>query len=79
VIAFISTAPEETMGEDLTILGAGRVVPGAAEQIAAVCLGHDYGGAGKPQIAWDDPPAPGRAGLGAGERRKRAGGGAGGR
>jgi len=35
----------------------GRVVPGAAEQIAAVCNGHDYRSAGKPQIAWDDPAA----------------------
>ncbi len=35
----------------------GRVVPGAAELIAAVCTGHDYGSAGKPQIAWDDPAA----------------------
>src|SRR5712691_5018872 len=35
----------------------GRVVPGAAELIAAVCAGHDYGSAGKPQIAWDDPAA----------------------
>ena len=35
----------------------GRVVPGAAEQIAAVCTGHDYGSAGKPQIARDDPAA----------------------
>jgi hypothetical protein len=36
---------------------AGRVVPGAAELIAALCTGHDYGSAGKPQIAWDDPAA----------------------
>jgi hypothetical protein len=34
-----------------------RVVPGAAEQIAAVCTGHDYRSAGKPQIDWDDPQA----------------------
>jgi IS5 family transposase len=34
-----------------------RVVPGAAEQVAAVCSGHDYGSPGKPQIAWDDPAA----------------------
>src|SRR5216684_2266705 len=32
-----------------------RVVPGAEEQIAAVCTGHDYGKPGKPQIDWDDP------------------------
>jgi hypothetical protein len=34
-----------------------RQVPGAAEQIAAVCTGHDYGKPGKPQIDWDDPAA----------------------
>jgi len=34
-----------------------REVPGAAEQIAAVCTGHDYGRPGKPQIDWDDPQA----------------------
>ena len=36
---------------------AGRVVPGAAGQIAAVCTGHDYSSPGKPQIDWDDPQA----------------------
>ena len=35
----------------------GRVVPGAAGQIAAVCTGHDYGSSGKPVIDWDDPQA----------------------
>jgi hypothetical protein len=34
-----------------------RVVPGAAEQIAAVCTGHDYTQPGKPDIDWDDPAA----------------------
>ena len=34
-----------------------REVPGAAEQIAAVCTGHDYGKPGKPKIDWDDPQA----------------------
>ena len=34
-----------------------REVPGAAEQIAAVCAGHDYGKPGKPKIDWDDPAA----------------------
>ncbi|HUY48253.1 MAG TPA: transposase [Streptosporangiaceae bacterium] len=34
-----------------------RQVPGAAEQIAAVCTGHDYSKPGKPQIDWDDPAA----------------------
>ena len=32
-----------------------REVPGAAEQIAAVCTGHDYSVPGKPKIDWDDP------------------------
>jgi hypothetical protein len=34
-----------------------RQVPGAAEQIAAVCTGHDYSRPGKPDIDWDDPTA----------------------
>ncbi len=34
-----------------------REVPGAAEQIAAVCTGHDYAVPGKPKIDWDDPEA----------------------
>jgi hypothetical protein len=34
-----------------------RIVPGAAEQIAAVCTGHDYTRPGKPSIDWDDPGA----------------------
>jgi hypothetical protein len=35
----------------------GRQVPGAADQIAAVCTGHDYTRPGKPSIDWDDPAA----------------------
>lgn len=35
----------------------GRVVPGAAEVIAAVCTGHDYSRPGKPRIDWEDPGA----------------------
>ena len=31
-----------------------REVPGAAEQIAEVCAGHDYSVPGKPKIDWDD-------------------------
>jgi transposase len=34
-----------------------RVVPGAAEQVALVCTGHDYTQPGKPRIGWDDPAA----------------------
>jgi transposase len=35
----------------------GRLVPGAAEVIAAVCTGHDYARPGKPSIDWDEPGA----------------------
>jgi hypothetical protein len=35
----------------------GREVPGAAEEIARVCTGHDYRKPGKPKIDWDDPAA----------------------
>jgi IS5 family transposase len=34
-----------------------REVPGAAEQIARLCTGHDYSKPGKPKIDWDDPQA----------------------
>jgi len=34
-----------------------RQVPGAAQQITAVCTGHDYTRPGKPDIDWDDPAA----------------------
>lgn len=34
-----------------------RQVPGADEQIAKVCCGHDYSRPGKPRIDWDDPEA----------------------
>jgi hypothetical protein len=34
-----------------------REVPGAAEKIADVCTGHDYGTPGKPKIDSDDPEA----------------------
>jgi IS5 family transposase len=34
-----------------------RIVPGAAEQVAQVCTGHDYSSPGKPRIDWDDPGA----------------------
>jgi hypothetical protein len=35
----------------------GRVVPRAAELIAAACTGHDYSCPAKPRIDWDDPAA----------------------
>src|SRR5260370_25233026 len=34
-----------------------REVPGAAEQIAAVCTGHDYSTPGKPKIGGGEPAA----------------------
>ena len=34
-----------------------RTVPGAADQITAVCGGYDYTQPGKPRIDWDDPAA----------------------
>ena len=34
-----------------------RAVPGAAEQIAGACTGHDYSKPGKPAAGWDDPQA----------------------
>lgn len=34
-----------------------RAVPGAADQVAAVCTGHDYDAPGKPRVDWDDPQA----------------------
>ncbi len=34
-----------------------REVPGAAEQVAAACTGHDCSKPGKPKIDWDDPQA----------------------
>src|SRR6266550_1289884 len=34
-----------------------REVPGAAEQIAQVCTGHDYAKPGKPKADWEDPEA----------------------
>jgi hypothetical protein len=34
-----------------------REVPGAAEQVAAVCTAHDYTDPGKPKIAWNDAQA----------------------
>lgn len=41
----------------LAIRRVGRVVPGGSEAIAAVCTGHDYSRAGKPQIDWEEPGA----------------------
>lgn len=40
-----------------SIRRVGRVVPGGAEAITAVCTTHDYTIAGKPSIDWDEPGA----------------------
>ena len=34
-----------------------REVPGAAQIVSTVCIGHDYADAGKPKIAWNDESA----------------------
>ena len=39
------------------IRNVAREVPGAAEQIAQACTGHDCSKPGKPKIDWDDPEA----------------------
>lgn len=53
-----AVATQDTITQLISaIRRVGRVVPGAAERIAAVCTGHDYGQPGKPRIDWDDPDA----------------------
>ena len=53
-----AVATQDTVTQLISaIRRVGREVPGAAEQIAAVCTGHDYSRAGKPKIDWDDPAA----------------------
>lgn len=53
-----AVATQDTVTQLISaIRRVGRQVPGAAEQIAAVCTGHDYGRPGKPRIDWDDPEA----------------------
>src|SRR6516162_8440641 len=53
-----SVATQDTVTQLISaIRRVAREVPGAAEQIAAVCTGHDYGKPGKPKIDWDDPAA----------------------
>ena len=53
-----AVAAQDTVTQLISaIRRARREVPGAAEQIAAVCTGHDYSGPGKPKIDWDDPAA----------------------
>jgi hypothetical protein len=53
-----AVATQDTVTQLISaIRRVGRQVPGAAEQIAAVCCGHDYSRPGKPRIDWDDPAA----------------------
>jgi len=53
-----AVATQDTVTQLISaIRRVGREVPGAAEQIAAVCTGHDYSKPGKPKIDWDDPAA----------------------
>jgi len=51
-----AVATQDTVTQLISaIRRVGREVPGAAEQIAAVCTGYDYSRPGKPRIDWDDP------------------------
>ena len=51
-------ATQDTMTQLISaVRQVAREVPGAAEQIAEVCTGHDYSRPGKPKIDWDDPQA----------------------
>lgn len=53
-----AVATQDTITQLISaIRRVGRVVPGGAEAIAAVCTGHDYRRAGKPVIDWDEPGA----------------------
>ena len=53
-----SVATQDTVTQLISaIRKVAREVPGAAEQVAAVCTGHDYSVPGKPKIDWDDPAA----------------------
>src|SRR5690242_7884953 len=53
-----AVATQDTITQLISaIRRVGRVVPGGSEAIAAVCTGHDYRSAGKPEIDWDEPGA----------------------
>lgn len=53
-----AVATQDTITQLISaIRRVGRIVPGAAEAIAAVCTGHDYSRLGKPMIDWDEPRA----------------------
>jgi transposase len=53
-----AVATQDTITQLISaIRRVGRQVPGALEQIAVVCTGHDYRRPDKPRIDWDDPAA----------------------
>jgi hypothetical protein len=53
-----AVATQDTVTQLVSVIRrVAREVPGAAEQIAQVCTGHDYSKPGKPKIDWDDPQA----------------------
>lgn len=53
-----AVATQDTITQLISaIRRVGRIVPGAAEVMTAVCTGHDYGRPGKPSIDWDEPGA----------------------
>jgi hypothetical protein len=53
-----AVATQDTITQLISqIRRVGRMVPGAAEQITAICTGYDYTRSGKPDIDWDDPAA----------------------
>src|SRR6266700_2085124 len=57
-ILAVGVATQDTITQLVSaVRKVAREVPGAAEQIAAVCTGHDYSAPGKPKIDWDDPAA----------------------
>jgi hypothetical protein len=53
-----AVATQDTVTQLVSVIRrVAREVPGAKEQIAVVCTGHDYSKPGKPKIGWDDPAA----------------------
>ena len=53
-----AVATQDTITQLVSVIRkVAREVPGATEQIARVCTGHDYTKPGKPKIDWDDPAA----------------------
>jgi hypothetical protein len=53
-----AVATQDTITQLISVIRrVGREIPGAREQIAAVCTGHDYSQPGKPAVDWDDPTA----------------------